>query len=99
MTSKLIRKAGPGEKSREPFLCVWNSREVGVQGNGTDWGSVKKSKDQLDGTCHLQSVRRTVGETRTREFVTVQVSACELGRNTGGDWNMSSPVLCVLGEV
>lgn len=61
-----------------------------MQGNGTDLGSVMKPKDQLDGTCQLSSLRKTVGETRTREFVTMKVSACELGRNTGGDWNMSS---------
>lgn len=70
MTSELTTKTGPGEKSRDPFLCVWNSREAGCGGNGTDLGSVMKPKDHLDDPGQLESLRGTVGETRAREFVT-----------------------------
>lgn len=48
---------------------MWNSREAGCGGNGTDLGSVMKPKDHLDEPGQLESLRGTVGETRAREFV------------------------------
>lgn len=37
MTSELTKKAGPGEKGRDPFPCVWNSTEVGCGVMAQTW--------------------------------------------------------------
>lgn len=37
MTSELTKKAGPGEKGRDPFPCVCNSTEAGCGVMAQTW--------------------------------------------------------------